>query len=169
MNLEAKTFSGLIIELVDDAMNLRVCEGVEMRKSHDTRKATMTDNMTKAPDWVFRLGDDTQGLQRVLGPGISTRIFVGEQAMLSVVQVEPHSQGRIHKHPEEQWGVLLKGECIRIQGDEEVRMKAGDFWHTPGGVLHGIRTGASSATILDVFSPPREEYRKAGSGFGTST
>jgi quercetin dioxygenase-like cupin family protein len=65
--------------------------------------------------------------------------------------------------------VLLKGECIRIQGDEEVRMKAGDFWHTPGGVLHGIRTEASSSTILDVFSPPREEYRKAGSGFGTST
>ena len=128
----------------------------------------MTDNTTKVPDWVFRLDDDTQGLQRVLGPGISTRIFAGEQAMLSVVRVEPHSQGSIHQHPEEQWGVLLEGECIRIQGDGEVRMKKGDFWHTPGGVLHGVRTEEAGATILDVFSPPREEYRKAGSGFGMS-
>ena len=88
----------------------------------------MTDNTTKVPDWVFRLDDDTQGLQRVLGPGISTRIFAGEQAMLSVVRVEPHSQGSIHQHPEEQWGVLLEGECIRIQGDWEGRMKKGDFY-----------------------------------------
>ena len=56
--------------------------------------------------------------------------------------------------------MLLGGECIRIQGDGEVRMKKGDFWHTPGGVLHGVRTGEVGATILDVFSPPREEYRK---------
>jgi quercetin dioxygenase-like cupin family protein len=44
-------------------------------------------------------------------------------------------------------------------------MKAGDFWHTPGGVAHGIRTGASGATVLDIFSPPREEYKQAGKGF----
>ncbi len=55
---------------------------------------------------------------------------------------------------------------MRIQGDEEVAMRAGDFWHTPSGVSHGIRTGDVGATVLDVFSPPREEYRKAGRGFG---
>ena len=116
---------------------------------------------------MFRLDDEAQGLARVLGPGITTRIFAGEQAMLSVVRVATNSQGSIHQHPEEQWGVLLEGECIRIQGGEEVRMKKGDFWHSPGGVLHGVRTEEVGATILDVFSPPREEYRKAGSGFGT--
>ncbi len=45
-------------------------------------------------------------------------------------------------------------------------MSAGDFWHTPGGVPHGIRTAESGATVLDVFAPPREEYKKAGEGFG---
>ncbi len=86
--------------------------------------------------------------------------------MLSVVRIEPHSEGLVHSHAEEQWGVLLEGECVRIQGGEEVAMKAGDFWHTPSGVPHGIRTGAASAKVLDIFSPPREEYRKAGEGFG---
>jgi quercetin dioxygenase-like cupin family protein len=61
--------------------------------------------------------------------------------------------------------VLLEGECVRIQGDEEMPMKAGDFWRTPGGVAHGIRTADSAATVLDIFSPPREEYKKPGQGF----
>ncbi len=119
-----------------------------------------------AGEWVFNLDDETQGIQRKLAEGINTRIFAGEQAMLSVVRIEPHTEGAIHSHPQEQWGVLLEGECVRIQGGEEVAMKAGDFWLTPGGVAHGIRTGGKAALVLDVFSPPRDEYRKGGHGFG---
>ncbi len=125
-----------------------------------------TESQTKIPAWVFNLADDAQGIHRKLGEGITTRIFVGDNAMLSVVRIAPHSTGKVHSHPQEQWGILLEGECVRIQGGEEVAMKAGDFWHTPGDVPHGIRTGDVGATVLDVFSPPREEYRKAGEGFG---
>ncbi|MFQ5958670.1 MAG: cupin domain-containing protein [Alphaproteobacteria bacterium] len=115
--------------------------------------------------WVFNLNDEGQGIQRRLGPGITTRIFAGEHAMLSVVRIAPHTQGTLHSHPQEQWGVLLEGECVRIQGAEEVAMKAGDFWRTPGGVAHGVRTGAAGAVVLDVFAPPRDEYKKPGEGF----
>jgi quercetin dioxygenase-like cupin family protein len=86
--------------------------------------------------------------------------------MLSVVRIEPQSQGQIHSHPEEQWGVLLEGECIRVQDGEEVPVKVGDFWHTPGDVPHGIRTEEQGALVLDIFSPPRPEYRRTGEGFG---
>ena len=116
--------------------------------------------------WVYNLNDLSQGIQRTLSEGITTRIFPGERAMLSVVRIEPHSEGKVHSHPQEQWGVLLEGECVRIQGDEQIRMKAGDFWHTPGGIPHGIRTEQSAAVVLDIFAPPRDEYRKAGEGFG---
>ena len=118
------------------------------------------------PSWIFNLNDESQGIKRKLAEGLNARIFVGEQAMLSVVHIDPHSTGNIHSHPEEQWGILLEGECIRIQGGEEFVAKAGDFWHTPGNVLHGIRTEGSKAVVLDVFSPPRPEYKKAGEGFG---
>ncbi len=116
--------------------------------------------------WVFNIDREDGGISRKLTEGIVSRVFCGEQAMLSVVRIEPHTTGTVHSHPEEQWGVLLKGECVRIQGGEEVAMSAGDFWHTPGGVPHGIRTAESGATVLDIFAPPREEYRKAGEGFG---
>ena len=115
--------------------------------------------------WVFNLHDDGQGIHRKLAEGITTRIFAGTEVMISVVRVEPDTAGKPHSHVEEQWGVLLEGECVRIQGEEEVLMKAGDFWHTPSGVRHTIRTGDSAAVILDIFAPPREEYKKPGEGF----
>ena len=123
--------------------------------------------MSKAP-WVFSLHGDARGIARKLGEGIDANIFPGENVMLSVVRVEPHSTGTIHSHPEEQWGVLLEGQCTRIQNGEEVDATAGEFWCTPGGVSHGVRTGATGAVILDIFSPPRAEYKKAGAGFGTA-
>ncbi len=116
-------------------------------------------------NWLFNLHDETQGIPRKLAEGITTRIFPGEKAMISVVRIEPHSQGTLHSHPQEQWGVLLEGECVRIQGGEEVAATAGDFWRTPGGVEHSVRTGDKGAVVLDIFAPPRDEYREPGEGF----
>jgi quercetin dioxygenase-like cupin family protein len=116
----------------------------------------------------FNLWDLKQGIARQLTAGVATRVFPGDQAMLSLVTIEPNAEGRLHSHPEEQWGVMLEGEGVRTQGGEEVPVKKGDFWRTPGGVPHSFRAGPSGAKVLDIFAPPREEYRKAGSGFGTA-
>jgi len=117
-------------------------------------------------DWVFQLSGDARGIARKLAEGVNASIFPGENVMLSVVRVDPNSAGSIHSHAEEQWGVLLEGRCTRIQDGVEVEATAGEFWHTPGGVSHGVRTGDQGALILDIFSPPRAEYRQTGKGFG---
>jgi len=109
----------------------------------------------------FNLNDREQGLSRALATGLSTRIFAGERVMLSVVEVEPHAEGSEHSHPEEQWGLLLEGDGVRLQGGERVAVSAGDFWLTPGNVRHTFKAGPQGATILDIFSPPREEYRSS--------
>lgn len=113
----------------------------------------------------FNIDDLTQGIGRDLGPGLSTRIFAGDHAMVSVVRVEPGAVGTLHHHPEEQWGLMLEGSAVRVQGDVEMAVKKGDFWRTPGNVPHTIRAGPDGAVILDVFSPPRTAYTKPGSGF----
>ena len=118
-------------------------------------------------DEFYNIDDKNQGLFRELGPGLTTRIFTGEQAMLSVVSIEPDAEGTLHHHPEEQWGVMLEGSGVRTQDGEEINVKAGDFWRTPGNVPHTLKAGPDGAKVLDVFSPPREQYRKAGSGFGS--
>jgi len=106
------------------------------------------------------LSDLSDGIPRELAEGLSTRIFVGEQAMLSIVTIEPNASGSTHSHPEEQWGYLLQGCGVRTP------VKAGDFWRTPGGVPHSFKGGPEGATVLDFFAPPRAEYKEAGKGFG---
>jgi quercetin dioxygenase-like cupin family protein len=100
--------------------------------------------------------DLDSGIKRVLGEGVSTRIFCGDQSMLSIVSIEANAEGKVHSHPQEQWGFLIEGSGIRIQGGEKINIKKGDFWQTPGGVDHGIIGGPEGAKILDIFSPPRD-------------
>jgi quercetin dioxygenase-like cupin family protein len=106
------------------------------------------------------------GIPRVLAQGVRARVFPGEHVMLSVVELEPWSESPVHAHPSEQWGVCLEGEWIRIQDGREHHVRAGDFWQTPPNVPHGGRTLGSRCVILDIFAPPREEYRRAGAGYG---
>ncbi|SVE51828.1 uncharacterized protein METZ01_LOCUS504682, partial [marine metagenome] len=89
----------------------------------------------------FNLHDENEGIHRSLADGVSTRIFPGEQAMLSVVKIEADSESARHSHPEEQWGVLLEGSGVRVQDDIEHPVSAGDFWQTPGGISHSFRAG----------------------------
>ncbi|MHA2098010.1 MAG: cupin domain-containing protein [Candidatus Kariarchaeaceae archaeon] len=127
----------------------------------------MSDKVIKEElDWVFNRNSDAKALVRQLGEGLNTRIFVGKDTMLSFVKIEPNTEGSIHKHPEEQWGLLLEGKCVRLQDGVEIEMSGGDFWYSPPNVLHGIRTTDTSAVVLDIFSPPRPAYRSEGEGFG---
>ena len=66
-------------------------------------------------DEFHNLDNPPDGLFRDLAPGYHAH-FSGEHAMLSVVTLAPHAQGTLHHHPEEQWGVLLEGSAIRVQG-----------------------------------------------------
>lgn len=118
-----------------------------------------------AEQHFFNLHDMDQGIARTLAEGLQTRIFPGENVMLSVVRVGPGKAGEVHSHPQEQWGVLLEGGGVRTQDGVDHPVKAGDFWQTPGEVSHGFTAGPEGAVILDIFAPPRDEYRKAGAGF----
>ena len=116
----------------------------------------------------YNIDDVSSGIARELGPGLNTRIYAGEQAMLSIVAIAPNAKGELHRHPEEQWGLLLEGSGVRTQGDEQIAVKKGDFWRTPGNILHTFQAGPNGARVLDIFSPPRPDYRKPGSGFAGS-
>ena len=117
---------------------------------------------------LFHLDDPAGGIPRVLAEGLTTTVFPGDQAMLSVVRLAPNAEGTRHSHPEEQWGVLLEGSATRYQGDEVFEVGPGHFWRTPGGVEHTVKAGPEGAVILDVFAPVREAYLKPGEGFGES-
>ena len=63
---------------------------------------------------LFNIDDPNVGIFRQLAEGISTRIHPGEQAMISIVRIDPNCEGTLHHHQEEQWGFLIEGSATRI-------------------------------------------------------
>ena len=102
-----------------------------------------------------------QAPEKEIAPGVKIQVAWGDKIMLSLVSFEPGAQAPMHSHPHEQVGTVLEGEFDFTIGNETKRLKPGDVYFIPGGVLHGCLACAGRAVSLDVFYPPREEYKSA--------
>ena len=92
-------------------------------------------------------------------PGIVARTFWGEQMLIAVVELEPHTQLPAHSHPHEQVGIIIEGDLEFTVAGEVRRLKPGDVYVIPGNVEHAARTFEQPVKVMDVFSPVREEYK----------
>ena len=99
---------------------------------------------------------------RELSPRVATRLVWGEKLMLSYVTVQPNAPiVPMHSHPHEQMGIVLEGKVGLTIGSETREIKKGDMFLVPPGTPHGLAfTFDQPAVILDIFSPPREEFKK---------
>lgn len=95
----------------------------------------------------------------VIVPGKVTRKIRahGSKLMLVEVYFEKGSEGSPHEHPHEQATYCLEGEFEFFIGDKSFRLTRGDSLLIPGGSLHGT-TCLAKGRLLDVFSPPREDF-----------
>lgn len=92
-------------------------------------------------------------------PGVQIHTCAAEKMMLSVVDIEPGAVVEEHAHPHEQVGVVLQGRAVFVIGGEEKTLRPGDLYRIPGGVRHRVRALEEPVRALDVFCPPREDYR----------
>ncbi|MFQ5839770.1 MAG: cupin domain-containing protein [Candidatus Methylomirabilales bacterium] len=98
--------------------------------------------------------------EREIAPGVKIRVAWGKHLMLSRVVMEPGAVVPMHSHPNEQAGIVLAGEFDFTIGTETRRVRTGDTYFIPGGVTHGCTASAGQAIALDIFTPPREDYKK---------
>lgn len=103
--------------------------------------------------------DPSEIKRRELAPGVMLRTMWGDKTMMSVVEIAPKAVVPSHTHPHEQSGLVLEGEFEFTIGGETRRMRQGDAYIIPGGVEHGLVGSEGWALALDIFSPPREEYK----------
>ena len=92
-------------------------------------------------------------------PGVDIYTACGEQMMLSLVEMEPFAVVEEHSHPHEQLGLMLEGAADFTIGGQPMRVVAGQMWRIPGGVPHKVGAGDRPVRALDVFHPPREDYK----------
>jgi quercetin dioxygenase-like cupin family protein len=96
---------------------------------------------------------------RQLAPGVTAKIASGEKVMLSLVTLAPGAVVPEHAHPHEQMGMLVSGSMELTVSGQTRTLSGNAIYLVPGGVLHKALAGPEGAVALDVFSPPREEYR----------
>ena len=92
-------------------------------------------------------------------PGVKMRVITAEKVQMVLFEIEPNSNIPEHAHPHEQMGTVLEGKILLKIGEEEKLIQKGDVYIAPSNVPHSARTLDEKAVVLDVFCPPREEYR----------
>ena len=106
------------------------------------------------PTWTSKA--DAPGFSPL--PGVTMQPMTGSRIMLSWVTIEPESEVPLHQHPHEQVGFVLEGELTLTIGDETRLLHPGDAYTIPPELPHAAHTGATGCIVVDVFSPPREDY-----------
>jgi quercetin dioxygenase-like cupin family protein len=91
-------------------------------------------------------------------PGCRLRTPYGKNLMLSYLEMDAGAEVPLHSHPHEQGGVLLSGTLELTIGDETRRVTPGSLFLIPANVAHRAVAVDGPVTVLDVFSPAREDY-----------
>ncbi len=92
-------------------------------------------------------------------PGVVRRTLnEGAHTMLCELRMAKGSVIPAHTHPHEQIGYLASGRFRFRLGDRWKEMGPGDSWCVPGGIEHEVEV-LEDTVAVDIFCPPREEYR----------
>ncbi len=91
-------------------------------------------------------------------PGIRRRTIANGTTMYQMVaKLDAGSLMPAHQHPQEQIVHILKGRMRLIVSGVPHELKTGDSFYLASNVPHGVET-LEETTVLDTFSPPREDY-----------
>ncbi len=63
-----------------------------------------------------------------------------------------------HSHPHEQITYVAAGEIVIFIGEEQHRLREGDMFAVPGNVPHCLQTLTEKVTLIDSFTPLRNEF-----------
>ncbi|RLB16000.1 MAG: cupin domain-containing protein [Deltaproteobacteria bacterium] len=90
--------------------------------------------------------------------GVEFKALVhGEKTMLCEFRIKGGRKVPSHAHPHEQTGYLVYGKMIFVIGEERFDVAPGDSWCIPGNTPHSAEI-LEDSLIVEVFSPPREDY-----------
>jgi len=94
-------------------------------------------------------------------PGLDRRTLgCSERLLVAEFRAQPGVEVPRHTHPHDQVGYVVSGEVELAIGDETACCAPGDCYTIAGGVEHGARF-LSQCVVIDCFSPPRQDYRRA--------
>lgn len=117
--------------------------------------------MSKSSSKIFMSGV----AKTTVDPGVQRQILGYDPSILMArASFEAGSVGTIHSHPHSQVTYVESGE-FEVNIDGELRtLTAGDAFYVPPNASHGA-VCRQAGTLIDVFSPMREDFFEADSGY----
>jgi quercetin dioxygenase-like cupin family protein len=79
---------------------------------------------------------------------------------VAVVELDPGAVVAEHSHESEQLGIVLRGTIDFRIDDERRELGPGGTWCIPANTPHEATAGPEGAIVIDVFSPPRDDFRE---------
>ena len=92
--------------------------------------------------------------------GIQIKTLVlGEATLMTKFKLSKNALVPRHSHPYEQTGYLISGTIVLHIEEKKYEMKKGDSWCIHKNISHQADV-VEDSIVLEIFSPPREDYKK---------
>lgn len=84
-------------------------------------------------------------------------LAVGEKSMVCKMNYAAGNFATEHTHPHEQSGYVISGKYHMTVGSRHYDLEPGDSYAVPGNTPHSFKV-IEGGEVIDVFTPPREDY-----------
>ena len=93
--------------------------------------------------------------------GITRQMVAGDRLMVCRLTIAARTVTPIHTHVHEQMTLVERGSADFFVEGRKQTAKAGDVLLFPSGILHGATMLEEEVVLIDIFSPPREDFLRA--------
>ena len=96
----------------------------------------------------------TQGASNIKRTPLQTFDVPGTnyQTVIGIAEIVPNVSIGRHTHPGPESGYMLEGEFILIvEGQPELKVKAGESYKIPAKTIHDAKTGPSGAKVIATY------------------
>lgn len=94
-----------------------------------------------------------------LVPSANSHLVLGDKIMVSFLTMSAKGYFPPHRHEAEQIMIVLDGYVDEIVEGKLYRLEKGDVIVLPSNIEHGAYLREVDCQVIDIFSPPREDYR----------
>ncbi|HEY2153068.1 MAG TPA: cupin domain-containing protein [Vicinamibacterales bacterium] len=93
-----------------------------------------------------------------LADGIERQMISAERLMICRLSIAPGVVTPVHAHPHEQMTIVERGRVrFTVAGVDRIA-SAGEVLVFPSGIEHGATMLEEPVVLVDIFSPPREDF-----------
>ena len=96
-----------------------------------------------------------------IAEGVTRQMLVGDRVMVCRLTLAPRTVTPIHTHVHEQITLVERGRADFFVDGQRRTATAGDLLLFPSGIQHGATMLEDEVVLIDIFSPPREDFLQA--------